>query len=383
MRSTVAILSVGMVILLEACATPVPVAAPTSGTARPVSDVTAQRLFQAPQPNGCLPNMPATFVAAKVQMLASNPNATFGNNFGGYDPNYVGPSPAGSASNEETKLLAQAFNLAPQWLQFQLCNQVNFVFVDPNQYQANSEFGWAFWESSDPKQTQNSQNHSQARFIGIAQAALDDKNITLSSSETRVLQILLGNPGSAPTVTASFTAGTDSAAWAVLAILAHEMGHLFWHDVCDGDSNQRDQRRCGSFHKHGWQNVGDHWTLREFGAPIPNAKHYPLVDDSVSIMKQTQPPFPALKRLYAGRNSVTRWVDLFAAVAPDEDVAETYKLAALTDSSDANRPRLAALTVSYGDNWNGDIVANLDRQELCSKLQFIETSLLQPARTCP
>jgi hypothetical protein len=388
MQRVAVLLSLAIIGVINACSPVAQQAAPPSQVAQqPAADV-AKLLLLAPQSNGCTPGAPQSFIAGKVQVLAATPDATFENNFGGYDPHYRGPSPAGAPPANESDLLRRAFELAPPWLQFQLCNQVNFVFVDPNQYPGNAEFGWAFWESSDPAQSQNGKNHSLARFIGISRAALEDKNLTLSQSETHIVQSLLPNTAVSPVrVSARITRGymgdaqeTDSAAWAVLGILAHEMGHMFWHDVCDGDSNQRDQRRCyAHFHRYGWQNVGDHWTLRTFGQRIPAASQ--LRADFVAGVERGRISPAALQRLYTGSDGPVRWANLFATVAPDEDIAETYKYLALTDAVDPHRPRVTSLIVQ-GDSWTGDVVANLGRSDLCAKVQFIRTSLLQPALPC-
>lgn len=385
MQRIAALLSLAIVSVIVACS---PVARHAQIAQQPTADET-KLLVLAPQANGCTPGVPQSFIAGKVRALASTPDVTFETNFGGYDPDYRGPSPAGMPSAYESDLLRRAFELAPRWLQFNLCNQVNFVFVDPNQYRGNAEFGWAFWESSDPAQTQNGKNHSLARFVGVSRAALEDKSLTLGQSETHIVQSLLGNPAAASPVrviariSQGYTSGaqdTDNAAWAVLAILAHEMGHMFWHDVCDGDSNQRDQKRCfAHFHKYSWQNVGDHWTLRTFGEKIPAAAQ--LRDDIVPGLQRGRVSSAALERLYAGKGTPVRWAGLFATIAPDEDIAETYKYLALTDQSDPDRPRVTSLIVQ-GDSWSGDIVANLGRQDLCAKVQFIRTSLLQPALPC-
>jgi hypothetical protein len=91
-----------------------------------------------------------------------------------------------------------------------------------------------------------------------------------------------------------------------------------------------------------------------------------------------------LRRLYEGRGSIVRWADLFAAIAPDEDVVETYKLVALKDAAGPNGARLASLTVAFTGSgaWSGDIMVNLTKQKLCTKVQFIKTSLLQPPPPC-
>jgi len=382
------LLSLAIVSVIGACAPTVQPATPPAPLQQQSTADVAKLLVLAPQANGCTPGMPESFVARKVQVLASKPDATFENNFGGYDPYYLGPSPAGAPTSTESGLLKRAFELAPRWLQFHLCNQVNFVFVDPNPYRGNPEFGWAFWESSDPAQTQNGRNQSLARFIGISRAALEDPDLSLGQSETNVVQRLLRNPPAAPAVrvTAKITRGNTnvaaddgSAAWAVLAILAHEMGHMFWHDICDGDNNQNDQRRCFShFHKFGWVDVGGHWTLRSFGDPIPGAKQ--LRDESGAALQQPRTVQAALQRLYAG-NGPVRFADLFATRAPDEDIAETYKFLALTDAIDPDRSRVTSLIVQ-GDTWAGDVVANLVKPDLCAKVQFIRTSLLEPALPC-
>lgn len=323
-----------------------------------------------------------TFVQAKVQLLARN-SATFGSNFGGYGERYKGPTPDGPISNADTALLQHVFQLAPGWFQSELCNKVDTIFVDENPYEGNNEFGWAFWEASSPPQ-----GTGQRRFVGISQAALQDSNLSLAGSENGIILSLLkaGIPTKYPSITASFSnGGKDGPAWAILAILAHEMGHLFWHDYCDHAENQSNQRACfDGFHKYGWETVGGRWNLRHFGAPIPGAKHKVSAFDNWQVEEQ---PYPVLRRLYEGPT----FASLFAVVAPDEDLAETYKFVVLRDARDApvppqtSSPQLTSLAIGFNEGsafpWQGNIMANLAKSDLCAKAAYIE-SLLRVTPSC-
>jgi hypothetical protein len=162
----------------------------------------------------------------------------------------------------------------------------------------------------------------------------------------------------------------------VLAILAHEMGHVFWHDNCDHGQNQTNQRSCfDDFHKYGWKTVGGRWNLRRFGAMIPGAKHKLRVFDD---WETDQPPYHIMEQLYEGPT----FASLFAAVAPDEDVAETYKFIVLRDARDApvppqiSGPQLTSLVVSFDNGsdppWQGNIMAHLATSDLCAKRTYIE-----------
>jgi hypothetical protein len=153
--------------------------------------------------------------------------------------------------------------------------------------------------------------------------------------------------------------------WAILAILAHEMGHLFWHNICDGKNDQKTQTGCDNvFHNSGWAILADTshpWHLRQFGTTINGATHrLPAPPDSAQL-ENDRWPFPHLKDLY----SSDTWSDMFSFIAPDEEIAEAYKFMALMEASDSGTI-LQSMVIQVPDEgtpatggWSSDIVARL------------------------
>ena len=138
--------------------------------------------------------------------------------------------------------LADAFDAAPQQFKDELC-KLNMVFVDRSN---QDRYGWGFWEATDQRPHGKPQ-----KFIGISSEVWGDQNPAprltnrLSDGETNVLQALLDSWTNTPDYQPyDGTAGTnpDTPQMALLAILAHEVGHVLsyrehvdtWED-CNSD----------------------------------------------------------------------------------------------------------------------------------------------------
>ena len=367
MRLIVALLSLVATALAGAC-TPAPDA----------SKVGTGPIVGATCPGG------ANFITSKVQVLPIR-QKTFHDNFGGYGTQYVAPSGSPATGTPEASQLQQAFDLAPPWFRSALCTDVDIIFIDPTDYGpgpghplSDPELGWAFWEATTPRQ--GSGTHT---FIGISKASFySDDSADLRSFERTVFTSLLPKQSSYPSFMPRFASGVqDGRSLALLAILAHEMGHLFWHVTCDNRMNQTNQRGCfKEFHALGWSSVGTAWNgangrgIHFFGTELPGATH--RAGTSPQEVLRDVPPYDKVRQ--ALQSGV--WASVFGSVAPDEDTAETYKLLVLVGAN-----QFSDIDINFNDgasnNWNAN--SSLQNGALCQKANFIRSKLGQSSVACP
>lgn len=293
---------------------PVPVAGAASGpSARIMADM--------PCPDG------KTFIKDNVFELAAQ-----------YDHEHNGACPGGAscsfpqpgaASNYNT-LIQSAFNIATPDLQARLCG-LDKIYVD--QFDTDHSV-WGIRDRS-----------SRARHIGMSKQLLNDVTNTgtwpspYASYETEILHHLLWPTASAqPTwlQQASYTVSSDSPQVAVLAIMAHEVGHtIWWHR---GIPNLECSRV--TFHEGTWNEpIGTPRGYHLFGVEqlrTNGKKNHSIEkfdkDDMVALLNRGSVSDPggvaALHQLSTDMDTVYgdgNWANLFSFVDPDEDFIETYK----------------------------------------------------------
>jgi hypothetical protein len=145
---------------------------------------------------------------------------------------------------------------------------------------------------------------------------------------------------------------------ALLAIIAHEEGHIIAQRLLlrGGDT----PHSCGNpdgkfFSDYTWMNLGSIPNFHYFGKTI-NASHLPGVGDPYPMTIATEPAATAngdMMKLYDGNHN---FVSLFAALAPDEDIAETYRYRALKKS---NVGHDLAVTLTLPDTEQVEILSNV------------------------
>lgn len=164
----------------------------------------------------------------------------------------------------------------------------------------------------------------------------------------------------------------------VLAALAHELGHVRWYDayvpVAGGNHDLR--RVCNGMFFSSWQgNVPAPPRWRDFGTRAHRHKQgyvqIKAIDDAISAGN-----FQTADRLLSSGSdgeigifaARAPWASFFAAISPDEDFVETYKLYALTKTN----PSLS-LPVQIPHAGTADVpqALQLSKPELSSKLQCI------------
>jgi hypothetical protein len=340
-RAVTVMAGMAMPLLLVACATtPAP---PRAGVAAvPIRTVAACPL--------------STFLGKVVYLAQTNPA------FGLPDSGFAKQPPIDSTlfNNDIVKQdLTDAFNAAPDFFKSQLCSLTQ-IYMDRtgcSSYEPSSctaapaELLWAF-------RAFDGAGGSAGEFIGTWLGLWQQGHAPLLSAfETARLQNLLNWTSSSPPVAGP--ANPDTSAMTTLALLAHEVGHIFWYDAfvvnANGDANPGGlvpdfSHFCGgTFYKPAvtpgavaggsWLAPptisGTRWV--SFGDP----RNYHKTDD-VDIAKlladlnKKKRNYPRagdlLHAIYSGQQldgtntQNGRWASALAAFSTDEDFVETFQL---------------------------------------------------------
>ena len=263
----------------------------------------------------------ATFTSQKLRILTAS-----------YDPSLeqrsyrqpaVRPLTTSETSTYEVAF-QNAFNLAPAFFRSQLCS-LDYVVIDPF---TPFPGGWGFWAEDSYQQSLG-----PANAVGVA-AGLWTARPSFASFETdltaSVKRAGWGGWRGTPTYT-SATLGKGEADFTatLLGILAHEVGHIIWRD-----QDEFLQSSC----YQSWNPLGRrHADIKSFHGFGVRARYSK----------------PKGARSFAELYQSASWASLFAAVSPDEDFIETYKLIVMNSSS----PRLDRLEVQYPGSGSVDIMA--------------------------
>jgi hypothetical protein len=309
------------------------------------------------------------FVTNKVRALPSM-NFNFRGNGGGDNPKYTGPDFSQSLTDAQMIAdLQHAFKLAPPWLQSAVCNSINYVFIDPD---AQQPYGWGFFEAP-------TQADGLGRFIGLSASLWNAPpldSLTVASIQTDIVHSLLGTSATQLPV---YSASPDGVEWALLSIIAHEMGHIEFFEKCWEPGYPG---ACGDFllgTGRGWKKIGNSPPrLHEFNGPFSGSS---LAAGEHSIGDVVgDDTYKYLRQVYKGVSHKI-WADLFAETAPDEDFVETYEAIALQDAG------LQSLTIQFtiSPSDTADVISNISdgKHTLCKdKVQFIRTLIPTSAIPC-
>lgn len=279
--------------------------------------------------------------------------------------------------------IEDAYNIAPGFFRDQLC-KLHRIYIDtrtdPNLPLVWGLRGQVHADAEDP-----TDSRSRSKNIGLSIRILPDPTTkivpvlgaqaTYTAYETWVLNQLLRNLW--PRGIAYSYADPASPDVAILAILAHEMGHIIWWDYRRGVGSQNCYGVYFSQFSNWPSNVINHgW--HGFGVQIPNQRTadrpdlFQVIDDFQSGSPGIGIAAQHLQTIYGGE-----WASLFATVSVDEDFIETYKLRVLTDTSDPNSPAsrkpLNKLFINIPSlNTTIDVLANLNSPtRLSGKQQWV------------
>ena len=272
---------------------------------------------------------------------------------------------------------------------------MDYIYIDTQTSSSRPQV-WGLRERLHKNSCQKTQ---QAKHISISQQVWNSMTTTpYATYETSILNSLLNNPPlPLPSVTQwmgqlSYAAYPDPApspapstpnAIAVLAILAHEIGHILWWDknvgnrTCVKASQSRfsnyswpSNQVAHGFHRLGQQDKQNRTTDR------------PDKDDVLLDFRYDNPPgssnYPDavadLQTMYLSGN----WASLFATVSVDEDFIETYKLWILTNIN--NLGPITSLHINIPSLSAIDILSrfNNTKTKLYAKTHWIQKCLSWP-----
>jgi hypothetical protein len=297
--------------------------------------------------------------------------------------NNPAPSSYGSA-------IEQAIKIAPCKFQSEIAT-FSYIYIDhETKPKPNKPDVWGLRETL----------HDNRKHIGISEKvlqALFASGTPYALYETGVLRTLLTkktppSPLPLPAPAVDWLNGTpndpskpgisyekavpDSQAIAILAILAHEMGHVIWWEQNVGTKQCDVSGVNPYFYSYSGWNKPTIPRFHEFGIEdTKNGDVRPDKDKVRSYLVSGAAYFPfavnALQQIYSGP-----WASLFATVAPDEDFIETYMLYILTANPG---PNLTSVQIVIPSLQPFDIFANLNNSSILSgKRKWISSCLQGP-----
>jgi len=261
-------------------------------------------------------------------------------------------------SAREKDLLAKTYARAPDYMKTKLC-RLTQVFVTKASSAAGENAGsWGFWQP--PPQS--------GVYIGISEQVLKRPG-GLEQHEHEVWRRLLNlNRITASLLPRVRTDNASDPTTAILAQLAHELGHVLLADTNADGADDRHPRRelvgpprsaCfdDAFLRASWDADLFHRKMRRwvrFGDQ--NGNRPTKVDFVLQRLRAKGRTAIAAVRVVTHSN---QFVSLVAASSPEEDFVETYKYKILTDSAPnltIRRP-VSRTQVKASDLLAGDVIA--------------------------
>ena len=288
--------------------------------------------------------------------------------------------------------LMGAFNMAPDFFKNQLCNLTGIYIdrtgcsgYDPSSCGSDpAEPLWGF-------RAFDSSGHSAGEFIGTwlglwKKGALGHAPL-FSKFETGRLQTLLNWTSSNPPV--HLSANPDTASMTVLAVLAHEVGHIFWYDVFVVNANGSPHpggpadfsKFCGGTFYSGVGDGQSSWALPVDVSPnrwvyFGQVRNRHAADDVRMApfgFALARKQFPDAGERLHGLYSGPRWASALAAFSPDEDFVETFQLYVLMNAGTKLRSSQVKIFGIGGRIYLDDIPANFGQKpELIRKTDCFE-----------
>jgi hypothetical protein len=297
------------------------------------------------------------------------------------------PPSRGNPAAAYASTIKDAFDLAPVFFQNELCSlETVYIVTDPT-LQSNNPRMWGMRERA----------RGGLKHIAISSTVLNDPDLQegpgkspYANYETKTLHSLLASalPGDWNSGQLKYVSTEPRRAMAILAILAHEMGHVVWWSQDVVNKPIGGGRRFYSF---SWRNAFTPATprFREFGMNAPG--DVPVGPDLQAVKADlTNPGDPThsravtdLLKIYdrqsVGGTQYSEWPSLFATVAPDEDFVETFKLWVLTydDATTPTSTRLTSLSIQIPTAAQPiDIISRFQNNDvLFSKRMWIANTL--------
>lgn len=245
---------------------------------------------------------------------------------------YQAPSSATQPAQAILNDIGNAWKAAPRRFADALCSLAGIFILTGTSDLTES---WGYRET--PRQQAQTGLAFPRRYIGLS-ATLWPSNtpMTLGVYETGLIQALTGWGNS----NLKFDEPTQPfSGQMVLAALAHEFGHILFHDLYNPTTKDFDfDNFCGDSLHIGWRDYDHRDRFRDFMEQDgeqnlrSNAR---LTQLQAAVSQQLWRKAQTLiGNVHAARS---RWASLFATFSPEEDFVETFRLFILTHPSLANK----------------------------------------------
>jgi hypothetical protein len=255
---------------------------------------------------------------------------------------YVRPTCSGNAIPNDIKvLLGDAFNASSAKLKGHLCG-LNKIFVNNSPAQTRKG-SWGIWEADDQVYAEG-----QKKYVAIDGDALRDILNTPSGSLRRVENSKIAatlprgraswNENARPSFI-SFDSSASEASAAIVSILAHEIGHVLWHEFVKQGTNCYTAELTATW-QPGWTN--ERWkrlAARDSASLRNGVPHPESVDDDAEQANGKRRAAGKAKRMVETK----QFSSILGAASPEEDFVETYKTVVLSRSG------LGSLVLSVPD----------------------------------
>jgi hypothetical protein len=297
------------------------------------------------------------------------------------------PSSFPRSSRDYVGDLGNVFNAASPDFQNTLCT-LDAVYIYSVSCDANPADcfidSWGWWQSMPTT--------PHGRIVALAAGLWNDA--TYAKYETDLTQSILPSSGVTYTNAQSCTPSgvctpIDNLTTALLAALAHEVGHIGWY-VESPDPNSF----CGgNFFEKSWETPvhrppqwrelltrSERDILRRQHQLPDKHKNPPYIEDIDNaktsrsadlLIYQLFTPLPS--RSTRPPAASPPWASAFAAMSPDEDFVETYKFKVLTTAS----PPLTSVTITVPGVGTANIVRNYlheEKPDLKTKVDCVQLS---------
>jgi hypothetical protein len=265
----------------------------------------------------------------------ANPNYDPETTGSGYQPPICFPLSYGSAVTQ----IRAAFDCAPPRVQQDL-RTLSAIFILPYNYWKGADKSFGMWENPAD------QGNARRSYVFLSPTAFG-RNVAQIESQTQN-DVLAGTNNK---LRVTYTAAPDTTALGLLSVIAHEAAHAKWY---------RDKVATNAAKGPCFRNlVGTYWTgvpdrrWVEFAAS-GGADHKPGSGTTHPNRGLNEAQLHALHR---------RFASILAAVSPEEDFVETYKLSTLA-------PRLNDLSV-WTQNRVSDVLVSMKAGRLKTKVACV------------
>jgi hypothetical protein len=233
----------------------------------------------------------------------------------------------------------------PRTAHFQAAlNSLTATFIDSDACGTGgpASCSWGFYD--------NFTTGSKNTYIGLSSSLWSNGGFQFYSSFAQSLNASLMGPGQpSPIKQISIAPSTDdTAAMALIAVLAHEMGHIKWWknaisainngaQTCQVDGSYQLFAKIGwvnhDAHARNWQPFG---TERRYNGRSGSGNSPRGGKDKDAIAGDLNNPGALNSDLTTVFNG--EWASIFATVTPDEDFVETYTLMTLLNAMNRASP---------------------------------------------